>query len=145
MTDLYRHFDKAGKLLYVGISLSTSVRLLQHRNNSQWFNEIATITIEKFEDRKSAAKAEKEAIRSEAPRYNITYRLNREAIAEELKLVLYHYQWRFTDNIDLVDINNVLINNGIKPIPPGVLNLEELKHLHTDDFVKTILVYIKNY
>jgi predicted GIY-YIG superfamily endonuclease len=67
---LYRHFDKDGKLLYVGISISVIQRLSQHRR-SRWFGEIASITIEKFPSRRDAARAEMVAIRKECPRFNI--------------------------------------------------------------------------
>ena len=68
-TELYRHFDADGKLLYVGISFSTLARLAQHRN-SGWFNRIRRIDIESFATRIEALKAEKIAIRTEAPEYN---------------------------------------------------------------------------
>jgi len=69
--DLYRHFNKEGHLLYVGISLSTFHRLSQHKNHSHWFNEITSVTIEKFKSRKEAIEAEKEAITNEDPSHNL--------------------------------------------------------------------------
>jgi predicted GIY-YIG superfamily endonuclease len=46
MTDyIYRHYDKDGNLLYVGISLSVISRIMQHKNGSHWFNNIANILI----------------------------------------------------------------------------------------------------
>jgi len=71
MTELYRHWDAAGDLLYVGISLSTIGRLAGHRaGGSHWFNEIARVTIERFSTRSDAADAEARAIRLEGPLYN---------------------------------------------------------------------------
>lgn len=69
-TALYRHFDVAGRLLYVGISLSAVHRLTQHRTGSPWFNEIAKITIEWFASRTAALDAELVAIRTEHPAWN---------------------------------------------------------------------------
>lgn len=69
-TELYRHFDRAGNLLYVGVSITTMVRLNQHRCNSRWFKHIATITVEHFPTRKQAFDAERIAIREEKPLYN---------------------------------------------------------------------------
>lgn len=72
-TDLYRHFDSNGNLLYVGISLSTLNRLGQHKDNSHWFNSISNITIEKFNNRDKALIAERDAIINEKPLYNKVY------------------------------------------------------------------------
>ncbi len=70
MTDLYRHFSDKGDLLYVGISLNTVARLVAHQNSSEWFGDIASITIEKFGSRDAAEAAEIIAIKAEAPRFN---------------------------------------------------------------------------
>ena len=71
---LYRHFDKDGALLYVGISLSPVYRLSQHREASAWFKEIRNVTIVQFDTRKEALSAEKSAIISEKPIHNKTHR-----------------------------------------------------------------------
>lgn len=70
-TDLYRHYDESGDLLYVGISLGAVGRLQYHRKKSGWFEEIAKVTIEKFESAEAARAAEAEAIRAENPKHNI--------------------------------------------------------------------------
>lgn len=71
MTDLYRHFDKDGKLLYVGVSLSTMKRLSQHKKASHWFNEITSVTIQKYKSRQEALDAERSAIVEENPIHNL--------------------------------------------------------------------------
>ena len=68
---LYRHFDERGKLLYVGVSLSTIQRLAQHKHHSHWFNSIEKITIEQFPSREEALDAEKIAIQKEDPLHNL--------------------------------------------------------------------------
>lgn len=70
MTNLYRHFDKDGRLLYVGISLDAIVRLRQHVASAEWAGLIATITIERHPSRDEAVAAELKAIRTENPIYN---------------------------------------------------------------------------
>lgn len=71
MTDLYRHFDASGRLLYVGISFGAVARLQSHkRDGSEWFNMIARVEVEKFHTRSAAKKAERKAIREERPIYN---------------------------------------------------------------------------
>lgn len=72
MTDLYRHFDSRGALLYVGISLNTIYRTMQHRQDSHWFSDVATIEIEKHPSRDAALTAEARAIETERPKHNKT-------------------------------------------------------------------------
>ncbi len=70
-TQLYRHFDKKGTLLYVGIAVCSFERLKCHRfTHKQWFRRIASITIEHYRTVKTARAAELEAIRTEAPLFN---------------------------------------------------------------------------
>ena len=70
-TVLYRHFDAAGRLLYVGISLRAITRLGEHHRGSRWAGEIATVTHERFPNRKAAHRAERVAIATEDPVYNV--------------------------------------------------------------------------
>lgn len=72
-TDLYRHFDEHGNLLYVGISVTAVVRFSQHRVSAQWYDAIRTMTIEKFNTREEAYKAEQLAIENEKPLFNILF------------------------------------------------------------------------
>jgi len=72
-TALYRHFDNANELLYIGISLSTMQRLGQHKRHSHWFNSITNITITQFPTREEAISAESIAIREEKPIHNIKH------------------------------------------------------------------------
>lgn len=64
---LYRHFDKNGALLYVGISLSAFGRAAQHRMGSRWFNAVKSMTIEAFPTRKAARRAEIATQQTERP------------------------------------------------------------------------------
>ena len=71
MIYLYRHIDKAGRLLYVGVSLNGVQRLIQHKNSSHWYSEIDYVKFEKHETREAALAAERAAITNENPLYNI--------------------------------------------------------------------------
>src|SRR6185312_5314251 len=71
---LYRHYDKAGTLLYVGLCLSVFRRTIQHRTKASWFGDIATITVEHIANSTEAMAAEVEAIKTEKPKYNRTTR-----------------------------------------------------------------------
>lgn len=69
---LYRHFDKDGVLLYVGISNDAAKRLSGHKHVSSWFDEIATVTIQAVGSRREAMRLERIAISEEKPKYNIS-------------------------------------------------------------------------
>ena len=84
-TALYRHFAVDSRLLYVGISLSPIYRLAQHCDGSQWFEQIAAVKVEWFDTREAALDAEKKAIQSEQPEYNIVHKIKtREAALAEM-------------------------------------------------------------
>lgn len=72
MTMLYRHFDRSGVLLYVGISANALKRAAAH-GVKPWGVEISRIEVEHFETRRAALDAEAAAIRAERPRYNIVH------------------------------------------------------------------------
>lgn len=79
-TDLYRHYDSNGNLLYVGISASALVRMLGHAR-SPWYHSVTKITISKYKTRPSAIKAEKLAIVNENPKHNL-YRPKKHVVPE---------------------------------------------------------------
>lgn len=86
-TDLYRHFDASGRLLYVGVSLSAIGRLRQHRRESHWSSEVATVMIEKFPTRADALRAERNAIIRENPKHNTIRRPERPTLAESMRSI----------------------------------------------------------
>ena len=67
---IYRHFDAEDNLLYVGQSLRPMVRLETHRSASDWYYDIAKVTLDWLEPGVSASEVEQAAIRSEMPKYN---------------------------------------------------------------------------
>jgi excinuclease UvrABC nuclease subunit len=85
-TALYRHFDQAGRLLYVGISFHSIQRTMQHKHGALWFEQIRKITFEWFPTREEAESAERQAIRQESPKHNIAHaviRVNQPFIESE--------------------------------------------------------------
>src|SRR3990172_1752243 len=75
MACLYRHFDRDGKLLYIGVSLSVIGRLGCHKQNSHWFKKIAHIDIDQYSSKEAALIAEKLAIKKENPLHNIEHKI----------------------------------------------------------------------
>lgn len=73
---LYRHFNANNTLLYVGVTHNPSGRFSQHLKNSSWINGVidgGSTTYQKFDSAESARLAEKEAIKSERPRFNVQH------------------------------------------------------------------------
>lgn len=68
---LYRHFDKDGALLYVGITNNIKERTRQHMRNSVWAGLIHEVRHEEYDSFSSVYAAETAAIISENPPFNI--------------------------------------------------------------------------
>lgn len=70
-TALYRLFDEKGRLLYVGIAFDPPSRWAGHAAVKSWWGNVAEKQVEWHATRTAAAAAEVEAIRTEAPLYNV--------------------------------------------------------------------------
>lgn len=68
---LYRFYNDADELLYVGITANPSRRLERHRHEKDWWSDVSRIDIEHFTDRHTVLAAERTAIETEKPRHNI--------------------------------------------------------------------------
>lgn len=79
---LYRHYAPDGDLLYVGQTLSIIGRNVRHFREKEWRDEIAFIAVEPFATREEVMEAEKVAIRTEFPKYNIIHNGYRSPIGE---------------------------------------------------------------
>ncbi|MFE8011487.1 GIY-YIG nuclease family protein [Streptomyces antibioticus] len=73
-TALYRLFDADDELLYVGISKDPAARWKQHQSRTPWWRDVAMRTVEWYDDRPAAEAAERKAIQTESPRYNVVHR-----------------------------------------------------------------------
>lgn len=72
-TSLYRHYDAAGCLLYIGISLSAFTRFAQHKHGSVWSANVTRMEIEHYASREAALRAERRAIQVEQPVWNVQH------------------------------------------------------------------------
>jgi predicted GIY-YIG superfamily endonuclease len=72
-TALYRLFDSLGNLLYLGIAGNVGRRLNEHSKTQPWARAITSATIEHFETRREAERAEKTAIHNEQPLFNVAW------------------------------------------------------------------------
>lgn len=72
-TTLYRFFDADSQLLYVGIAGNPGRRFHQHAKEKHWWTQVAASTMQHFNMRVEAERAEELAIRTERPLYNVTH------------------------------------------------------------------------
>lgn len=96
-TTLYRLFDREERLLYVGISASRLgiQRFGQHARGKKWWQEIADVRLQHFNSRKVAMEKELEAIKTEAPLYNIASNPNAGKEEEPLVFKPAEGKWTF--------------------------------------------------
>jgi hypothetical protein len=71
-TALYRYYDRAKRLLYIGISNDALDRWMGHKRQSPWAAKATLMTIQHYPTREAAQFAEARAIILEMPRYNVT-------------------------------------------------------------------------
>lgn len=72
-TALYRLYSADETLLYIGISADPDRRFKQHRDAKPWWPQVAQKTIEWHPSRNRALAEEADAIKAEAPAYNIEH------------------------------------------------------------------------
>lgn len=70
---LYRMYNQSGALLYVGMTLNPYGRFRGHRIDKPWWHEVDTIKLERFADRPAVLAAERRAISTEEPLYNLVH------------------------------------------------------------------------
>lgn len=68
---VYRAYDRAGRLLYVGMSFTASARIAAHRTQSAWAKNVYEYKVRTYECSQQAERVERRAIRLLKPMYNI--------------------------------------------------------------------------
>jgi hypothetical protein len=74
---LYRFYDAAGTLLYVGITAALPTRLGDHDEKKPWWTTVSKITVEHYDNREKVLAAEIAAITAERPLHNIQHNRRR--------------------------------------------------------------------
>lgn len=67
---LYRHFDRNGELLYIGITSDPVRRWGQHLEASPWARLVSDVTVHWLDSREKALAAERRVIGRERPLFN---------------------------------------------------------------------------
>jgi len=68
---VYRIFDKTGRLIYIGCTYNPEMRINSHRTTIWWGDQIHRIKLTVHPNKRAGHAAEKIAIHSEHPRWNI--------------------------------------------------------------------------
>lgn len=87
MHTLYRHYDKHGNLLYVGVTNNIESRNIAHKYSSPWFNNVTEIRERCFGSRRSALKEELREIKRDTPCFNSKGNIKTEGYDEMAKQV----------------------------------------------------------
>lgn len=82
-TALYRLYDAAGALLYVGITNDPGKRFSEHQRLSPWWSLVARRTISWCPHRSAALAAERGAIQNESPVWNVVFNSTPPAVMHE--------------------------------------------------------------
>lgn len=72
LNTLYRFFDRAGQLLYIGITVNPPARFRDHQNKT-WWHLVTTIALETHATQASLLEAEQRAIVAERPLFNVVH------------------------------------------------------------------------
>jgi len=70
---LYRFYDRSDHLLYVGITNNPAARFKQHEHGKDWWDQVASITLEQHASRQALMDAERAAIIAERPTHNVVH------------------------------------------------------------------------
>jgi predicted GIY-YIG superfamily endonuclease len=70
-TAVYRFYDAADRLLYVGMTENPAVRFTSHESLKPWWPDVARQTINWYDTREEADAVETEAIRTERAVHNV--------------------------------------------------------------------------
>ncbi len=87
ITTLYRFYNTADELLYVGISEKGPERWKAHRKDKPWWTDVARTTTEHYDTRQDALDAERSAIKAEKPKHNVVHNRGHSGTTSELEPV----------------------------------------------------------
>ena len=71
---VYRCFNAAGVVIYIGATAHYLKRIKQHETESPWWPEVADVTVERYRSKPDAFTAERTAIYFGNPVHNVTHR-----------------------------------------------------------------------
>jgi hypothetical protein len=116
-TAVYRVYDAAGRLLYVGVSCDPELRLDAHSHGAPWAADCHRETLTWYDTRPAALAAEAEAIASEDPVYNVKGKPAAEPVRVTLNIPpgLYRDLDRWArEAADAIDVPRVGVQDAVR-------------------------------
>jgi hypothetical protein len=107
---VYRHFNRAGRVIYIGCTVAPRTRLEAHQAKAWWWPQVAKTTHVVFPNREYGFYMEAKAIAEENPRWNIRHR-DRSAMTLD----------------DFRDLRVAMTKNGVKPKALQRINREAIE------------------
>lgn len=139
-TYLYRLWDETDRLLYVGMSKSAIHRLHEHLTEQPWAEQVAKQTIDRYATREEAARAEADAIRSEAPLYNVVHNRRVTARQQHETVLAQHGAYQIREMQPRW--THELLHNALRSVNELVLavgaHANDGEALAFDDFVRSL-------
>lgn len=86
-TSVYRYYDRAGLLIYVGITRQGMGRNAQHNSKAEWWGYVSSQDVEHYASRDEAAAREKQLIRRFRPPFNKQHNLGHEELRAAYRVV----------------------------------------------------------
>jgi hypothetical protein len=115
---LYRFFDAEKRLLYVGISMKPWERFKQHKRQKPWWDDVALITKENYANRSAVANAERLAIKTEKPIYNIVHNASTASVQRNKS---FYFLYSRYDNQPGHPLESIKLTYELEHIWPGAL------------------------
>ena len=70
---LYRFYDEADQLLYIGITADPGARMVAHSHRKTWWSQVRSIKMQNFPNQMQLIRAERQAIKVENPLFNVVH------------------------------------------------------------------------
>lgn len=115
---VYRAFNAAGELLYVGCTKTLEGRRRDHQMDRRWYSKARTYTIAGPYNYETARDIERTAIRTEGPLYNETPE-RRAYEAARSRVVKRRYNELLALGVDWTDAVSLAVRHGDRVIGPS--------------------------
>lgn len=108
-TALYRFFNEGGQLLYVGITDNVLRRWMEHSREKPWWFDLSHVTVQWHETREDALVAERVAIKTEDPLYNVNGLPRKAPSIPAQGVPLTEFKARLSEYIHLVEDDDEVV------------------------------------
>lgn len=111
---VYSCYDHAGVLLYVGSTFYVYGRIKTHQSASEWFSDVTSIKIERFQSKRAALDFERSFIVSGDPKNNIQYRARKKTRCQRHMEIIEAFGGPIKLSVALKHRNCTTVKNWVK-------------------------------